>query len=962
VNLKFIWDVVTRIRIGKKGKAYVVDATGHLVADPDIGLVLRKTDLSALEQVKAAFAPGADDTYAMLARDLAGNKVLTAYAPIEPAREQAGRGGPASVLGWKMFVEQPVSEVYAALDATILRTVALIVAGLLFSALTALWLARSMVRPINVLQEGAQRIGEGDLEQKIEIRTGDELEALAGQFNRMTEQLRESYSGLERKVEERTAELKETLDQQTATAEILQVISSSTSDVQPVFDAIVKSAQRLMSAKAAALLLRRESEFFVAAYSAPGLDSIPADVRKAPLDRAKNFPSRVILDGEVIHIPDWEARDIPEHERIVARSFGVGSGLQVPLLRDAHGVGALVMTRQAKGGFHQKEIALLRSFADQAVIAIENVRLFNETKESLEQQTATSQILRVISDSPGEVRPILAAVAERATRLCEASAAAIYVLEGEILRRAAFHGPAELEGRETLPYVADTLTGRTIADGKPIHIEDLERVQDEFPMTWELAQRFGRHQTMLAVPLMREGRPFGTMFLRRTEVRPFTEKQISLSKVFADQAAIGIENVRLFNETKEALEQQTATSEILRIISGSRSDLGAVFAAILSNATLLCEAAYGVLWQREGDAFRMAALHGALPADQWQTGMVVRPSPEVPLARVVQTRKSVHIVDMRLDAGYLAGAPLPVAAVNVAGMRTLLLVPMLKDNEVIGQVAIYRTEVRAFSERQIGLIENFADQAVIAIENVRLFNEIQEKTRQLEIANKHKSDFLANMSHELRTPLNAIIGFSEVLSERMFGEINEKQADYLKDIHESGRHLLSLINDILDLSKIEAGRMDLELSTFDLPAALSNAMTLVRERAQRHRIELSLEVDPRLGAFQADERKFKQIAVNLLSNAVKFTPDGGKVAVSAKMDTTHVEVAVKDTGIGIAPEDQAAVFEEFKQVGRDYTRKAEGTGLGLTLTKRFVELHGGEVRLESALGQGSTFTVTFPLR
>jgi signal transduction histidine kinase len=218
------------------------------------------------------------------------------------------------------------------------------------------------------------------------------------------------------------------------------------------------------------------------------------------------------------------------------------------------------------------------------------------------------------------------------------------------------------------------------------------------------------------------------------------------------------------------------------------------------------------------------------------------------------------------------------------------------------------------------------------------------------------------MSHELRTPLNAIIGFSEVLVDRMFGELNAKQADYLKDIHESGRHLLSLINDILDLAKIEAGRMDLELSTFDLPGALSNAMTLVRERAQRQGITLSLEVDKRLGAFQADERKFKQIMVNLLSNAVKFTPDGGRVAVSVKKDTTHVEIAVQDTGIGIAPDDQKKVFAEFVQVGRDYTRKAEGTGLGLALTKRFVELHGGEIHLESAPGKGSTFTFTLPVR
>jgi signal transduction histidine kinase len=218
------------------------------------------------------------------------------------------------------------------------------------------------------------------------------------------------------------------------------------------------------------------------------------------------------------------------------------------------------------------------------------------------------------------------------------------------------------------------------------------------------------------------------------------------------------------------------------------------------------------------------------------------------------------------------------------------------------------------------------------------------------------------MSHELRTPLNAIIGFSEVLTEKMFGELNEKQLDYLKDIHESGRHLLSLINDILDLSKIEAGRMELELSTFHLPTALSNAMTLVRERAQRHAIELSLQVDERLGEFRADERKFKQIVLNLLSNAVKFTPDGGRVDVSATKYDSRIEVAVRDTGIGIAPEDQAAVFEEFKQVGRDYTKKAEGTGLGLALTKRFVELHGGEVRLESALGKGSTFTITLPVR
>jgi len=251
---------------------------------------------------------------------------------------------------------------------------------------------------------------------------------------------------------------------------------------------------------------------------------------------------------------------------------------------------------------------------------------------------------------------------------------------------------------------------------------------------------------------------------------------------------------------------------------------------------------------------------------------------------------------------------------------------------------------------------------VLAIQNARLFREIADKSRQLETASRHKSEFLANMSHELRTPLNAIIGYSEMLQEEAEDVGQASFTPDLQKIHGAGRHLLGLINDILDLSKIEAGRMDLEVSTFHLPSALSNAMTLIRERAQRHSIQLGLDVDPRISEFQADERKVKQILLNLLSNAVKFTPDGGRVDVSAKLDTTKVAIAVKDTGIGIAPEDQNAVFEEFKQVGRDYTRKAEGTGLGLALTKRFVELHGGEITLASSLGQGSTFTITLPIR
>jgi signal transduction histidine kinase len=287
---------------------------------------------------------------------------------------------------------------------------------------------------------------------------------------------------------------------------------------------------------------------------------------------------------------------------------------------------------------------------------------------------------------------------------------------------------------------------------------------------------------------------------------------------------------------------------------------------------------------------------------------------------------------------------------------------MLWEGRGIGVIFLGRDRLGSFSEKEIALLKTFADQAAIAIQNARLFNEIQEKSRQLEIADQHKSAFLANMSHELRTPLNAVIGFSEMLAARYFGELTAKQAEYVNDIHASGKHLLSLINDILDLSKIEAGRMELELSDFDLPAALDNALTLVRERAQRGGVALRLENDPRLQSYRGDERKLKQVVLNLLSNAVKFTPRGGAVSVVAKQVDGNAEIAVSDTGVGIAPADQEAIFEAFRQVGTDVTRKHEGTGLGLALARRFVELHGGTIRVASAPGKGSTFTVRLPLR
>jgi signal transduction histidine kinase len=288
-------------------------------------------------------------------------------------------------------------------------------------------------------------------------------------------------------------------------------------------------------------------------------------------------------------------------------------------------------------------------------------------------------------------------------------------------------------------------------------------------------------------------------------------------------------------------------------------------------------------------------------------------------------------------------------------------VPLVKDGRLVGSIAVYRREVQPFTDQQTALVQTFADQAVIAIENVRLFKELEVANRELAAASQHKSEFLANMSHELRTPLNAIIGFSEVLTERMFGELNEKQEEYLKDIYASGQHLLSLINDILDLSKIEAGRMELEVTDFDLPSAIDNALILVRERASRRGITLGHSIDERLGSIRGDERKVKQVLLNLLSNALKFTPEGGRIDVSAVPRDGVAEISVADTGVGIAPEDQEAVFEEFRQVGTA-DKKVEGTGLGLALSRKFIELHGGRIWVESEVGKGSRFAFSLPLR
>jgi|RhiMethySRZTD1v2_1073278.scaffolds.fasta_scaffold04358_2 signal transduction histidine kinase len=781
VNLKFIWEVVSQIKVGKAGLAYAIDRNGALIAHPDISLVLQKTTLANLTQVKAALTPGSPEV--TIAHDPKGREVLTSHSTITP-------------LGWVVFIEQPLEEAFEPLRASAWRTGLLVVVGIVLSVFVSALLARRLAQPIQILQASAAKIGAGELDHRIVIKTGDELETLADEFNQMTVRLRESYATLEQRVEDRTREL----------------------------------------------------------------------------------------------------------------------------------------------------------------------------TESLEQQTATAEILRVISSSPTDVQPVLAAVAESASQLCGAADALIHRVDGNVMRRVAHFGAVPIvPGFDVRPLTSGTPSGRAAVERRTIHIPDIldEFARGDYAEAQALQQGAG-FRTILATPLMRDEALVGVIVLRRLEVRPFTDKQVELLKTFADQAVIAIENVRLFTELQARTAELTrsvgeleALGEVGRTIS-STLDLETVLATVVSRANELAGTDGGAIYEFDAAtrAFRLQA------TDRFpeEFAAVLRTTPlvygEGAVGRAAKTREPIQISDVTDTDAYSSSVK---DALLRFGYRSLLAVPLLSEDEVVGALVVNRHAVGAFADRTVELLRTFAAQSALAIQNARLFQEIEDKSRLLEVANQHKSEFLASVSHELRTPLNAIIGFSEVMLERMFGDVNEKQEEYLNDILSSGRHLLSLINDILDLAKIEAGRMELETADFNLPQAIDNTLILVRERALRRGIALERTVDERLGEVKGDERKIKQVLLNLLSNAVKFTPEGGRIEVHAVMADGTAEISVTDTGVGIAPEDHAAVFEEFRQVGTDYARKHEGTGLGLALARKFVELHGGKIWVKSEVGQGATFTFTIPV-
>jgi signal transduction histidine kinase len=830
---------------------------------------------------------------------------------------------------------------------------------------------------------GALAIGRRELHGKARPFSEREIELLqtfASQAVIALENVR-----LFQELEARNQELTESLEQQTATSEILRAISSSPTDTQPVFDTIAQRAFRVCDGSHCVVFRFDGTLIHLVAHHGQSTAALDVYRQLYPLPPdADTMAARAIREGVVVHNPDLLA-DPSDGVRQISRAGGYRTGVIVPMLRSGRAVGAIAVGRSGPDGtarpYTEKEIALLKTFADQGVIAVENVRLFRELEarnrelsESLEQQTATAEILRAISSSPTDTQPVFDTIAQRALRVCDGSHGAVMRVDGTIVDVVAHAGLSaesveELRRIYPLPLTADTLAVRSIREGRVIHSADM--LNDSSEPVRRLAQ-VGRYRSGVMVPMLRSGTAVGVITVGRSGAgggpRPFTEKEIALLQTFADQGVIAVENVRLFRELEartgelaRSVEELQALGEVGRAVS-STLDLPTVLATIVARAVELSGTSGGVIYEYDEAAqvFQLRASHRIEEA----LVEVLRERPvrlgEGATGLAALRRVPVEVPDTLDDREFQIGL-LQRSTLNQLGYRSILGIPLLLEQSILGALTVFRREPGSFPPETVNLLQTFATQSTIALQNARLFREIETKGRELEVASRHKSQFLANMSHELRTPLNAILGYTELLIDGIYGDLAPKAGDVMARIDRSGKHLLGLINDVLDLSKIEAGQLELALADYSLAEVIHTVVTQVESLAAEKGLILQAVVAPDLPAGRGDERRLAQVLLNLVGNAIKFT-EVGSVRIVAHRDVDAFVVSVTDTGPGIAEVDRQRIFEEFQQADSSSTRKKGGTGLGLSIAKRIVELHGGRIWVESTVGRGSVFSFRVPAR